>query len=156
MRTVEELHQQIAFERWANRAQVESLATVAAPSEDLLRITWHLLAAIENWLSRIEGIPPAASLDWRTPVLEEVTTLLEEVDTHYGRALEALSEARLGESVGYTNTAGRRYTNLVGDILEHLMLHSAEHRGQIAREVGRLGGSPVETEYIWFVRDRPA
>lgn len=51
MRTVDELHQQLAFERRANRTRVESPATVE-PSEAIRRVTWHLLAAIDNGLAR--------------------------------------------------------------------------------------------------------
>lgn len=153
MRTIEELRQQVAFERWANRAQVTSIETVPEPGDDLLRIAWHLLAAAEHWLARIDGGVTAVSLDWLTPGRDELPALLDTVDAHYARFVEEIDDARLVETFAYVNSAGQQFESLVGDALQHLMLHSAEHRGQIALEVGRLGGEPVETEYAWYLRE---
>lgn len=151
MRTAEELIQQLAFEVWADRAQIASIGSVEQPSEQLLQIAWHLLVAAETWLSRIDGTEPAAPFEWVTPEREALPPLLDQVCDHFLRIAMAMDDARLNAPVAYSNSRGEPYENLVGDVLEHVLLHGAEHRGQIALEVGRQGGEPAETEYIFWL-----
>jgi len=40
----------------------------------------------------------------------------------------------------------------VGDILTHVLLHSAYHRGQIAVDLRAAGLTPAYTDYIHAVR----
>lgn len=155
MRTVDELRQQVAFERWATRAQVESLASVPAPSEELRAIAWHVLAGAENWLARIDGSTPSVSLQWVTPADGALATLLDAVERRFAAVASSLSDERLAATFAYRNSRGDAFESVVGDALEHLMLHGAEHRGQIALLVGREGGTPVETEYIFYLRSGP-
>lgn len=152
MRTSDELLQQLAFEVWADRAQIASIGSVEAPSDQLLATAWHLLAAAENWLARVQGVTPSVSLDWQTPARDALPPLLEQVCDRFVAVAREVDDVRLNAPVRYTNSQGIAYENLAGDILEHLMLHGAEHRGQIALEVGRQGGQPAETEYIFWLR----
>ena len=149
----DELTQLFAFKRWANRQAVDALATTPEPSDEGLRLGWHILVAIDHWLSRIEGSEPMRSLDWRAPSLDELRGFLPRVEARMDAFLEHVTDVRLGEQFAYVNTSGERYTNRVGDALQHVLLHSAEHRGQLFLEGGRFGGTPVETEYAWFLRE---
>ena len=59
---------------------------------------------------------------------------------------EYLDEASdsLTEKVSYTNSKGEAWTSTVEDILTHLVVHSAYHRGQIASDMRASGGvSPL-------------
>ncbi|MDA0271478.1 MAG: DinB family protein [Chloroflexi bacterium] len=152
MRSAAELRQQLAFEVWADRAQIASIGSVAEPSERLLAVAWHLLAGAENWLARVDGTEPSVSLDWVTPARDALVPLLEQVCDHFLSIAMLVDDVRLHQPLRYTNSRGEVFENLVGDALEHLMLHGAEHRGQIAWEVGALGGEPAETEYIFWLR----
>jgi uncharacterized damage-inducible protein DinB len=51
--------------------------------------------------------------------------------------LETLDPESLAEGVGYRNTKGEFWTSTMGDILTHVIIHSAYHRGQIASAVQR-------------------
>ena len=52
----------------------------------------------------------------------------------------------------YTNSKGELWENRVLDVLSHVLLHSAYHRGQIALEIRRSGSAPAYTDYIHAVR----
>jgi uncharacterized damage-inducible protein DinB len=60
--------------------------------------------------------------------------------------------ASLEQQASYTNTKGEDWANTVGDILTHVLLHSAYHRGQVAAEVRAAGLTPALTDYIHAVR----
>ena len=58
----------------------------------------------------------------------------------------------LDRSVHYTNSKGEAYDSLVGDILTHVFMHSAYHRGQIAADMRQNGVTPAYTDFIHGVR----
>ena len=76
--------------------------------------------------------------------------------TSYDRLLDGLDEAALARNVHYTNSAGLEFDSTVGDILLHVALHGAYHRGQIALLVRAGGSAPAPTDYIQFTRGAPA
>ena len=154
MRTAEEVRQVFAFERWANGQVLESLESLLEPPPDLLALGGHLLGAIDIWLARIEGTQPAGGL-WDTISLEDLHRRAEDVARRIEDFLEDLDDDDLQRDVVYRNSQGEEFTNRAGDILQHLALHGAEHRGQISFETGRLGGKSRETEYLWWLREPP-
>jgi uncharacterized damage-inducible protein DinB len=62
----------------------------------------------------------------------------------------------LAREVAYTNSAGQAFRSRVDDILVHVALHGAYHRGQLALLTRIGGGQPASTDYIAFVRGAPA
>jgi uncharacterized damage-inducible protein DinB len=59
---------------------------------------------------------------------------------------------QLDATVGYKNTKGEPWTNSVADILTHVFMHSAYHRGQIATDMRQAGFTPAYTDFIHGVR----
>jgi uncharacterized damage-inducible protein DinB len=57
-----------------------------------------------------------------------------------------------GRPVGYRNSKGEPWTSTVGDILTHVVTHSAYHRGQVASELRAAGFIPAYTDFIHAVR----
>ena len=51
-----------------------------------------------------------------------------------------------------TNSKGEPWTSRVEDILLHVVMHSAYHRGQIASDVRASGHTPAYTDFIHCVR----
>jgi uncharacterized damage-inducible protein DinB len=54
--------------------------------------------------------------------------------------------------VTYTNSKGEVWTSGVEDILTHVTIHSAYHRGQIASDLRAEGHTPAYTDFIHAVR----
>jgi uncharacterized damage-inducible protein DinB len=75
-----------------------------------------------------------------------------ELKTAWASYLGQLTPARLAQSVAYTNSKGEHFCNQVGDILMHVVMHSAYHRGQIAADMRASGLEPVYTDFIHAVR----
>ncbi|MGA7513237.1 MAG: DinB family protein, partial [Candidatus Sulfotelmatobacter sp.] len=66
--------------------------------------------------------------------------------------LSQLPPVGLMETVVYKNTKGEPWTSTVEDIVTHVLLHSAYHRGQIATLVRASGEQPAYTDFIHAVR----
>jgi len=61
-------------------------------------------------------------------------------------------EGSLDQSVSYTNSQGEGWSSTVEEILSHLTVHSAYHRGQIASDLRAAGMTPAYTDYIHATR----
>jgi uncharacterized damage-inducible protein DinB len=66
--------------------------------------------------------------------------------------LNTLQEADLEGSVTYKNTKGEPWTSRADDILMHVIMHSAYHRGQIASDMRAAGFTPASTDFILAIR----
>ena len=136
---------------WADERVIGALAECPAAQAEALPLLSHLLAAEHVWLVRLERRTASRSV-WPTLTLSECQALAAENAAGYAGFLNRLSDADLTEVVQYKNTKGLEFATPVIDILTHVVIHGAYHRGQIAKALGRAGTPAVETDYIVFVR----
>ena len=142
---------QFAYDDWANREAIASLEAIASPPARAVRFMAHIVGAELLWLARLTGQrSPLAVWPELTPA--EIRAHAEAMRERWRAYLSALTPAALGEDVAYTNSKGESYTTAVGDILTHVVIHSAYHRGQIATEVRGSGNEPAYTDYVHAVR----
>ena len=60
--------------------------------------------------------------------------------------------ADLSQTFAYKNTKGEAWSSSIGDVLTHVLMHSAYHRGQIASHMREQGHTPAYTDFIHAVR----
>jgi uncharacterized damage-inducible protein DinB len=138
---------------WADARTLSALRAMHAQPLDALRLYAHLLAAEHVWLARIEGREPESAV-WPALGLEECAALSARNHAGYALLAETLSRDDLARVVRYRNSKGDEFVNTVEDIIMHVALHGAYHRGQVARIVRGEGGAPLPTDYIFFIRER--
>jgi uncharacterized damage-inducible protein DinB/GNAT superfamily N-acetyltransferase len=140
-----------AYNLWANEVLVQALEDMADP---LPPISLHLLSHICNaqviWLSRIENTSKTVGVfdehtlaGCRELLISSSDQLLE---------LAAMPAMGLMEVISYTNTQGDAFQTSVEDILIQVFNHGTYHRAQIARDLRQNGLTPVNTDYITYVR----
>jgi uncharacterized damage-inducible protein DinB len=66
--------------------------------------------------------------------------------------LTNLSPDDLEKQIDYRNSKGEAWSSRVDDVLTHVVMHSAYHRGQIALEMREAGLQPAYTDFIHGVR----
>jgi uncharacterized damage-inducible protein DinB len=148
---IEHLRRQFAYDIWANREVLTGLKTSARPSHRPLQLLAHILSAELLWLERIQQQPQSQPV-WPDLTVEECDAQIAAVAQHWREFLAYLSPAALSEKVSYKNSKGEPWTSTVADVLTHVLLHSAHHRGQIASHVRAGGEQPAYTDYIHAVR----
>lgn len=148
-----ELEELFAFDRWANRRTLDALHSVAPPPPTLIRLLVHTLSATDNWLSSVEGVDPRARGEALS--LDALGSYLRGVEARSSSFTRALPDIRLGEEFELRDRDAVRFPTLVGDVLQHVILHGVEHRAQIMYEIGKLQGRPSELQYARFVSERP-
>ena len=92
---------------------------------------------------------------WPRLSLEDCARLDAANRAGFAAILAEATEASLERAVTYTNSAGRTFTNSVSEILVHVAMHGAYHRGITSILTRRSGGTPAPTDYIAWVRGAP-
>lgn len=137
---------------WADRRSLEALRAVPAAQREALPLFAHVLAAEHLWLSRLQR-REARHPVWPTLSRDECETLAAENEAGYQTVLAQLGEDQLKESVRYRNSQGKEFITPIIDILSQVITHGPYHRGQIAKAIGRSGGTAVNTDFITFARE---
>jgi uncharacterized damage-inducible protein DinB len=93
---------------------------------------------------------------WPSLTLDEAERLAGQNITAFNEVISELTEESREMPVTYRNSAGEQFTSTLEDILTHVSLHGAYHRGQIAASIRAGGDVPSPTDYIAFARGAPA
>lgn len=146
----------LAYNDWANREALASLERAAPPPERALERMAHVVAAEWLWLSRLRaaaGEAAEAPLPvWPRLTPAECAAYLADLPGAWRAYLGRLDDAALGQTAAYTNTQGEPWENRIDDIVMHVVMHGAYHRGQIAADLRAAGYTPVLTDFIHAVR----
>ncbi|MGH7576053.1 MAG: DinB family protein [Longimicrobiales bacterium] len=156
MRVMEEVIRELfAHLRWADELVLGSLRGGAGASPRALELYAHVLGAEAVWLARLRGVATEVPV-WPAADVETCAELIAK--THAGLAahIDSLDSSAFKRRVHYRNSAGVEFDSRIGDILLHVMLHGAYHRGQVALLLRGAGATPAPTDYIAFVRGAPA
>lgn len=140
----------LAYDDWANRAAFESLRGADAPA-GAVRWFAHIVAAEHLWHDRLRGAPARLPV-WPDLALEACREHLEPLGTMWRAYVDELDAGGLDRRVSYINSKGESWESLVRDVLTHVVIHSAYHRGQIAAAVRQAGGTPAYTDFIHAAR----
>lgn len=145
------LRRQFAYNEWANREVLANLRMSARPPGQTLRLPAHILSAERLWLERIRKQPQSLPV-WPEFSADQCETQIAEMANLWREYLNGLSAKQLSESISYKNSKGEPWSSTVEDILTHVLLHSAYHRGQIASQTRAAGETPAYTDFIHAVR----
>jgi uncharacterized damage-inducible protein DinB len=145
------LRRQFAYDAWANREVLARLSASARPTERPLQLLAHILSAQRLWLERIRRQPQSLPV-WPVFSIDLCEAQINELALLWREFLSQLTPAGLSENITYKNSKGEPWTSTVQDILTHVALHSAYHRGQIASQVRAGGEQPAPTDFIHAAR----
>ena len=151
MNPVQHLARLFHYDHWANVATLASLKAHGVPADPALRRMNHVLGAQFTWFARLKQQAPLAPAwpEWTVGECESHTHELERLWLDYFRTL---TPEKLMQPIAYRNSQGESFTNNVDDILMHVLLHSAYHRGQVAADIRGSGHAPANTDFIHAVR----
>ena len=142
---------------WADARALETLRSLPADEPRARELLAHIFGSETVWLARIESRDPELAV-WPALTLDECAATAIRVRAGYLSLLDRidLDAAELARMVHYRNSAGIAFDNRVDDILHHVTLHGAYHRGQVALLARLTGSAPQPTDYIAWARGAPA
>lgn len=115
----------------------------------------HLAFADAVWLRRVLGhaphLPAASQIAG-----SELVHVAQDLAARWRAHVAALGEAQLDTPVRYRTLAGAPAVSTLREIVQHLVNHATNHRGQIAQLMRELGAKPASTDLITFFHARAA
>ena len=152
---------QVTYDRWAIFRLLHSAAGMdhqtfnrALPSSfpSVQQTFVHLLWAESLWLARWQGWSYVASLDSEEyPTTESLRLPFEDVHTKQLQFLSGLLPSAATHVVSYVNFSGKKWEYALRDLVQHLIVHSAHHRGQITTMFRHLNLVPPTTGHLAFL-----
>jgi uncharacterized damage-inducible protein DinB len=140
-----------SYDHWANRECLRAMReSKTLPATTLGRLA-HILSAERLWLERLRQQKQTMPV-WPSSTIEECEMLSDEMGVTWRDYLNTLGPGELDRTIEYRNTKGEAWSNRIEDVLMHVIMHSAYHRGQIAMEMRAAGVVPAYTDFIHAVR----
>ncbi len=151
MEMIQHIQRLLRYDDWANREVFTSLQGVQEPPPRSLKLLAHILSAERLWLERLR-LQKQTYPVWPQFRLAQCKLEVAELPGLWKNYLAALGESGLSRSLTYKNTKGESFTSTKQDIVLHVVMHSAYHRGQIAADMRAAGFTPAYTDFIHAVR----
>jgi uncharacterized damage-inducible protein DinB len=151
MTMLEHTSRLFSYDDWANREVLDSLRALDVAPARSVSLLAHIVSAEMLWLARLLSQRQTLPV-WPVLTLEQCKLQVDQLPGLWQNYLASLGEAGLSASVAYRNTEGESFTSQKQDILLHVVMHSAYHRGQIAAHMRSSGFTPAYTDFIRAVR----
>jgi len=136
-----------AYDDWANREVLTRLQTNSTARS--LELLAHIFGAQRIWFERLTGVPQNTPV-WPKFTLQQCEQQAAELPKVWNNYLD--QKTTLNDSISYQNTRGESFSSRVEDILMHVIMHAAYHRGQIASVTRASGHTPAYTDFIHSIR----
>ena len=152
MESLDSFRRLFDYDYWGTQAALQSLETVSGSAERALKVAGHIIGSQRVWLARLENPESTPGTPWPVVSLDEARAAVEDLHRRWTTFLSNLAAEKLEGDWVYRNTKGVEFRTPLRDVLMHLVIHSAYHRGQIAAAVRDAGGTPAATDYVVYVR----
>lgn len=135
------------YDAWANRESIAALPPT--PSARALAVLGHLAGSQRTWLSRLTG-RTSPLVVWPSLTRDQCAAELAADASEWNAYLS--TQPDLNARLRYTNNKGEASENSIEDVLTHVLMHSAYHRGQLAMLTRDGGDTPATTDFIFASR----
>ncbi|HEV3512179.1 MAG TPA: DinB family protein [Candidatus Sulfotelmatobacter sp.] len=145
------MRRQFAYDAWANQEVLNTIRAGGGENSRSLQLMAHILAAERVWLERLKQVPQSVPV-WPKPDLAQCEAEATELKKLWFEYLDLVTAGDISLPISYKNSKGESFTSAVVDVLTHVVLHSAYHRGQIASHMRSEGQTPAYTDFIHATR----
>lgn len=152
------------YHAWANVDLFNKLESVDAEKhgkelQTALRLISHYYVVSRIFAGHLQGVPHGFTSDnlEEIPALHDLKAAVTTSDQWYLDYLHKASSTTLSELVAFTFTDGDKGTMTRHEMLQHVALHSAIHRGEVSRILVQLSITPPwDTLAVYLHRTQPA
>ena len=145
---IEEFKELFEYTHYFNKKVIELISeNKQKSSEKAIKLLNHTINANQIWNARI--INESQFEVWQ---INNWDDLLKLNDDNYSNTLKILNNFDIYAEIDYKNSKGETFSNIIKDILFHIINHSTYHRAQIATELKQNGVKPIISDYIFYKR----
>ncbi|HTS10223.1 MAG TPA: DinB family protein [Candidatus Eisenbacteria bacterium] len=151
MNLADYIRREFSYNSWANQEVINAMGTVGGQDKRSLQLMSHIFAAERLWLERLKQKPQSTPV-WPELDLKRCQEQLDELSKLWDEYLELITSGDILQTTSYKNSKGEPWTSSIVDVLTHVVMHSAYHRGQIASHMRESGRTPAYTDFIHAIR----
>ena len=156
MRYADHMRSLVAYNAWANGKIVEAAAALSEADlssdlggyDSILGTLNHYVWAQVMWRARWRSEPPVERFKLAPP---ELWTALARSDAELAEFAVGLADADFERMIDYRDSRDNPHRRTLGQLLTHLVNHGTYHRGEAALMLTRLGRSPGDLDYVYFI-----
>ena len=159
-KTIEQYKTWFEYEKDSHAKTINSLLAIPAEKRHIkefqkaVDLFAHIIGARILWLYRFGFLSEMSENLFPTNVkVEELSSMADKMYSSWDDYFNKLDEKEFNRIFEYKSTEGLWYTNKVEELITQLFGHSWYHRGQIAMLVRMIGGTPAETDYVFWKRE---
>ena len=151
----------LAYDRWANHQYLDVIAKLSAEKftrklggsfgsirDTLVHLAWAEWLWTKRWQS---NSPKLRATPEKFPTCESVRSYLNEVEDAQRRVFEHEKPDTMTVRIRYTNLKREVWEYTLEEMVHHLTMHSAYHRGQLATLLRQLDVVPPTTDYLVYI-----
>jgi uncharacterized damage-inducible protein DinB len=144
--------------KWhSNAALLGAIGQNAAAmnDEELRKLLHHILIANRYWLSRMRDIEFFREAESRiSESLDDLIARYRQTETEEMEWLLQASDADFDRVFQIPRLPGQDFS--ATEAIMQVVMHSLGHRAQCAMRLRSLGGTPPPTDFVLWLKDRPA
>lgn len=120
----------------------------SATPERCLYLFSHMLNAHHIWNTRILEQASAVGVF----EVHALVRMRELIESNHQNSLRIIENEDFNRRFDYVNSQGDAFSNLIEEIMFHVVNHTTYHRGQIMADLRQAGLEPVSTDYSTYTR----
>lgn len=151
MNLADYLRRNFSYNFWANQEVLNAIVSAGGKDARSLQLLSHIFAAERLWLERLKQQPQSVPV-WPEFDLPSCRQEAAELNTQWHEYLDWITAGDVSQTISYKNSKGEPWTSSIVDVLTHVLMHSAYHRGQVASHMRETGGTAAYTDFIHAVR----
>ncbi len=163
--TYDDLHLLIDYNYWARDRVLDAVSAITPEqftrpmgnSFNSVRDTIaHICAAEDIWIARLKGEKPQGlKKPERLPDVEAARKEWAELEGEMREQLAKFGPEAVARTIEYQDLRGNDHSDLLWQILQHVVNHGSYHRGQITTMLRQLDAAPPKSmDLIAFYRER--
>ena len=156
-----QLSEVVLYNQWANHQYFDAISKLSGEQFDrnvggsfpsLHETLLHLAWAEWIWAARWEGSSPQfRAMPKKYPTVESIRAYMKGAEEIQLRMCAGGESANVSLRIRYTNLKNEVWEYSLEQMVHHVLMHSAYHRGQLADQLRRLGVAPPTTDYLNYV-----
>ena len=154
----------IRYQSWADAQFCTALAHLGAERDDAayqrgLSLLDHIQVVARIFAAHLVGEPHGLTCDRSdpTPAIQPLREAMARTHAWYLAYVATLRPEVLGERIAFTFTDGDRASMTREEILMHVVIHGAVHRGELGALLGQIGAPlPWDTFAVFLHQSEPA
>jgi len=145
------VRREFSYNQWANQEVLNAIGAAGGQDKRSVQLMAHICAAERLWLERLKQQPQSLPV-WPQFDFDRCREEAAQLIVLWNEHLELITAGDVSQTISYKNSKGEPWTSAIVDVLTHVVMHSAYHRGQIASHMRELGYQPAYTDFIHGVR----